>query len=80
MDMDKLTDEEYEALTDEYAAVPPALSGHSGHITQLRQRELVAELLGPEYARIVNAKASALHVSPTEVIQSALKTQLAEAM
>jgi hypothetical protein len=39
---------------------------------------LVAELLDPDYARIVNAKASALNVSPTEVIQSALRGQLAE--
>jgi hypothetical protein len=71
---------EYENLADEYADNPPALSGRPGFITQFRQRELVAELLDPNYARIVNAKASALHVSPTEIIQSALKGQLAEAV
>jgi hypothetical protein len=80
MRMERLTDEEYEALADEYAENPPALSGSPGFITLLRQRELVYELLGPDYARIVNAKANALHVSPTEIIQSALERQLAEAV
>jgi hypothetical protein len=78
--MKRLTDEEYETLADEYAQNPPSLSGQPGFITQLKQRELVVELLDPDYARIVNAKASALHVSPTEVIQSALKSQLTEAV
>jgi hypothetical protein len=78
--MDRLSNAEYEALADEYASNPPALSGHPGLITQLKQRELVIELLGPDYAKIVNAKASVLHVSPTEIIQSAIKGQFAEAI
>jgi len=74
--MNRLTDEEYEALADEYAKNPPELSGQSGFITQLRQRTLVNELLEPNFARIVNAKASVLKVSPSEVIQAALMGQI----
>jgi hypothetical protein len=75
----ELTDAEYNALADEYAENPPELSGRPGFITQLRQRALVNELLDPNFARIVNAKARALSVPPAEIIQSALKGQLAEA-
>ena len=75
--MERLTDKEYEALADEYEKNPPALSGQPGYLTQLRQRALVNELLEPSFARLVTAKASALSVSPSEVIQEALKVQLA---
>ena len=71
------TNEEFEKLSDDYHENPPELSGQPGYLTQLRQRALVNELLDPSYARIVNAKASALSVSPSEVIQEALKVQLA---
>ncbi|MDR1042789.1 MAG: hypothetical protein LBL54_02665 [Clostridiales Family XIII bacterium] len=74
----ELTDAEYEALADEYAEHPPELSGQPGFITQIRQRALVNELLDPSFARIVNAKARALSVPPAEIIQSALKGQLAK--
>ena len=76
--MDRLTDEEYEALANEYAENPPELSGQHGFITQLKQRALVNELLDKNYARAVNEKARALSVSPVDVIQSALKSQMAE--
>jgi len=75
----ELNEEEYAALADEYEKNPPELSGKPGFITQLRQRALVNELLDPNFARIVNSKARALSVSPSEVIQSALKTQMADA-
>jgi len=71
------TNEEFEILSDDHVANPPELSGQPGYLTQLWQRALVNELLDPNYARIVNAKASALSVSPSEVIQDALKVQLA---
>jgi len=44
----------------------------------MRERTLVAELLPPEYARIVNMKAKAMSLSPSEVIQYAIKEQLVE--
>ena len=69
--------EEFEKLSDDHAENPPELSGQPGYLTQLRQRALVNELLDPGFARIVNAKASALSVSPSEIIQEALKIQLA---
>ena len=72
----KPTNEEFEKLSDEHVENPPELSGQPGYLTQLRQRALVNELLDPRFARIVNAKASALSVSPSEVIQEALKIQL----
>jgi hypothetical protein len=76
--MTRLTNEEYEVLSEEYTKNPPELTGQPGFITQQRQHALVNELLDPNYARIVNEKASALSIPPSEVIQSALKLQLAE--
>ena len=74
----RLTNEEYEALADEYAGNPPKLSGQPGFITQLRQRALVNELLDQKYARIVNESARALSVSPSEVIASAIREKFAD--
>jgi len=71
------TNEEFEKMSDDHVENPPELSGQPGYLTQLRQRALVNELLDPSFARIVNAKASALAVAPSEVIQEALKVQLA---
>ena len=76
----RLTNEEYEALAEEYAKNPPELSGQPGFITQLRQRALVNELLGQKYARIVNESARALSVSPSEVIASAIREKFADAV
>ena len=74
----RLTNEEYEKLSLEYEQNPPELSGKPGFFTAMRERTLVAELLPPEYARIVNMKAKALSLSPSEVIQYAIKEQLVE--
>jgi len=74
----RLTDNEYEALSLEYSKKPPELSGNPGFLTNLRQQALVVALLSPDYARIVNIKAKALSLSPSEVIQYALKEQLVE--
>ena len=76
--MARLTDEEYEALAKECEENPPTLSGKPGYLTQLRERALVGELLSSDYARIVNVKASAMSMSPAEVIQHALKKQFAD--
>ena len=75
---DRLSDEEYEKLSLEYEQNPPELSGKPGFMTNAHERTLVTELLSPDYARIVNMKAKALSLSPSEVIQYAIKSQLIE--
>jgi len=74
----RLSNEEYEKLSLEYEQNPPELSGKPGFFTTMRERTLVEELLPPEYARIVNMKAKAMSLSPSEVIQYAIKEQLIE--
>jgi hypothetical protein len=74
----RLSDKEYEELSLEYEENPPKLSGNSGFLTTLREQLLVTELLSPDYARIVNAKAKAMSLSPSDVIQYALKAQLVD--
>ncbi|MCL2152844.1 MAG: hypothetical protein FWH57_07800 [Oscillospiraceae bacterium] len=74
----RLSDEEYEALSLEYEENPPELSGSPGFLTNMREQLLVTELLSPDYARIVNKKARAMSLSPSEVIQHAIKEQLTE--
>ena len=74
----RLSDKEYEELSLEYEKNPPELSGKPGFLTNMRERTLVAELLPPDYARIVNTKAKAMSLSPSEVIQYAIKAQLVE--
>jgi len=74
----RLTDQEYDKLSLEYKQNPPELSGSPGFLTNIHERILITELLPPDYARIVNMKAKALSVSPSEVIQLALKAQLVE--
>jgi len=74
----RLSDKEYEDLSLEYETSPPKLSGKPGFLTNMREQLLVMELLSPDYARIVNMKAKALSLSPSEVIQYAIKEQLVE--
>jgi len=75
---DRLSNKEYEELSLAYEQNPPELSGKPGFFTTMRERTLVAELLPPDYARIVNMKAKAMSLSPSEVIQYAIKEQLVE--
>jgi hypothetical protein len=74
----RLSDKEYEELSLEFEKNPPELSGNSGFLTNMREQLLVTELLSPDYARIVNTKAKALSLSPSDVIQYALKAQLVD--
>jgi len=74
----RLSDEEYDALSLEYEQNPPELSGKPGFLTNMREQMLVTELLPPDYARIVKTKARAMLLSPSEVIQHAIKAQLLE--
>ena len=74
----RLSDEEYEALSLEYEQKPPELSSTPGFLTNMREQSLVSELLPPDYARIVKTKARAMSLSPSEVIQYAIKAQLLE--
>ena len=75
---DRLTDNEYEALSLEYELNPPELSGVAGFLTNIRERALVAKLLPPDYARVVNTKANIMALSPSEIIQYAIRVQLLE--
>ena len=72
----RLSDEEYEALGLEYEENPPKLSGSPGFITNMREQLLVSDLLSPDYARIVKTKAKAMSITPSEIIQNAIKAQL----
>jgi hypothetical protein len=74
----RLSDKEYEDMSVEYEKSPPKLSGKPGFLSNLREQKLVNELLPPDYARIVNMKAKAMLLSPSEIIQFAIKEQLAE--
>ena len=75
---ERLSNSEYEALSLEYELNPPKLSGMPGFLTKIREQMLVAKLLPPDYARLVNTKASIMELSPSEIIQYALKAQLVE--
>jgi hypothetical protein len=74
----RLSDKEYEELSIEYEQNPPKLSGKPGFLTNMREVTLLTELLSPDYARIVNMMAKSLSLSPSEVIQNAIKAQLLE--
>jgi hypothetical protein len=81
MDMNKkLSDKDYEKFAFEYEKNPPELSGNPGFLSYKRETALVAELLPPYYAHIVNVKAKAMSLSPSEVIQYAIKSQLKESV
>ncbi|MCL2420234.1 MAG: hypothetical protein FWD03_00075 [Defluviitaleaceae bacterium] len=72
----RLSDKEYEDFSLEYDQNPPRLSGKPGFLTNMREKKLVTELLPPDCARIINMKAKAMLLSPSEVIQYAVKEQL----
>ena len=74
----RLSNAKYEELSLEYEQNPPKLSGKPGFLTAIRERTLISELLSPYYARIVYAKATTMSLSPSEFIQYAIKSQLAE--
>ena len=75
---ERLLDSEYEALSLEYEINSPELSGMPGFLTNLREQMLVEKLLSPDYARLVNTKASLTSLLPSEIIQYAIKLQLVE--
>ncbi|MDR1358767.1 MAG: hypothetical protein LBJ48_05385 [Coriobacteriales bacterium] len=77
--MVELTDEEYLELSDSYAKDAPELSGNPGLLTRLREAQLVNDLLEPDFARAVNAKAEALSVPQSAIIQEALRNQMSAA-
>jgi len=74
----RLSDKEYEELSLEYEHNPPKLSGRPGFLTNIRERTLILKLLPPDYARIVNMKAQAMSLLPSEVLQNAIKEHLVE--
>ena len=74
----RLSDSEYEKLSLEYEENPPKLSGKAGFLTIAREKALITELLPPDYAHIVLMKAETMSLSPAEVIQYSIKSQLVE--
>ncbi|MDR1663809.1 MAG: hypothetical protein LBR83_02675 [Clostridiales bacterium] len=76
----RLSDKEYDELSAEYEITPPELSGKPGFLSYKREAALVTELLPPYYAQIVNTKAAVMSLSPSEVIQHAIKSQLKESV
>ena len=74
----RLSDSDYEKLSLEYEKNPPELSGKPGFLTIMREKTLITELLPHDYARIVLMKAEAMSLSPAEVIQYSIKSQLVE--
>jgi hypothetical protein len=72
----RLSDLEYDKLADEFAANPPELSGKPGHITLMRQKKLVEQLVSANFARIINLQAEQRAVSPSEIIESAIEFQM----
>ena len=72
----RLSNKEYENLSNDYEKNPPMLSGKPGFLTNIREEKLVTELLPPDYARIINMQAKAMLLSPSEVIQHAIKEQM----
>jgi hypothetical protein len=77
--MADFTDKEYRELSDFYAKSTPELSGNPGLLTRLREAQLVNDLLEPDFARAVNAKAAAMSVSQSTIIQEALRNQISVA-
>ena len=61
---ERLSNKEYENPSLEYALNPPDLSGTPGYLTNKHEVSLVTELLPPDYARIVNTKATTMSLSP----------------
>ncbi|MCL2088895.1 MAG: hypothetical protein FWH14_05390 [Oscillospiraceae bacterium] len=78
MKADRLTDKEYEDLSIQYEQNPPKLSGRRGFFTELREQALIDELLPPGYARVVKTKAQVMSLSPSELIQFIIKSQITE--
>jgi hypothetical protein len=44
----RLTNKEYDDLSIEYEQNPPKLSGKTGFLTNMREKQLITELLPPE--------------------------------
>jgi hypothetical protein len=72
----RLSDLEYDKLANEFAENPPALSGNPGHITLMRQKRLVEQLVSANFARIINLQAEQKSVSPSEIIEKAIEFQI----
>ena len=76
MNNQRLSDEEYEALSDDHAANPPELSGNPGFFTTLRQKALLKELVSSECANLITIQAEQESVCPSVIIENAIKFKL----
>ena len=76
MKNEMLTEDEYEALSDDHVVNPPTLSGNPGFITILRQKALLKELVSSECANLITIQAEQESVCPSEIIENAIKFKL----
>ena len=74
-----LSEEEYEALSDDHVVNPPTLSGRPGFITVMRQKALLKELVSPECANLIAIQAEQEALCPSEIIENAIKFKLLHA-
>ena len=72
----RLTKEEYTALADQYAENPPELTGIPSVITIKRQKILLERLVSKKCANIINTQAEQQSISPSEIIENAIKFKL----
>ena len=71
-----LSEEEYEALSDDHVVNQPTLSGKPGFITTLKQKTLLKELVSLECANLISIQAEQESVCPSEIIENAIKFKL----
>ena len=71
-----LSEEDYEALSDDHVVNPPTLSGKPGFITTLRQKALLKELVSFECANLISIQAEQESVCPSDIIENAIKFKL----
>ena len=71
-----LSEEAYEALSDDHVANPPTLSGKPGFITTTRQKALLKELVSSECANLICIQAEQESVCPSEIIENAIKFKM----
>ena len=76
MSNNRLTNDEYAALANQYAENPPELTGMPSVITIRRQKILLERLVSKRCARIINTQAEQQSVSPSDIIERAINFQI----
>ena len=76
MSNNRLTNDEYTALANQYAEKPPELTGIPSVITIRRQKILLERLVSKRCARIISTQAEQQSVSPSDIIERAINFQI----